>query len=245
MDDIGAKLLAARASGQPVPVADQAGREISIRQAYDVQAQVVAKTGTVGGWKVGAAGLEATPVWAPIFHSDILASGANLARSPGSMVGIEVEIAFRAGPDTGAKARDGAGLAEMFTSAHLAIEYVESRLERPADAADGWKLADNQINGGLVVGGAIADWPNIDAGRQWVRLEIDGTVTIDERRENPGGNPLRLLKWALTQSRSHCGGLAAGQIITTGSLSGIQWYRAPTRIHAELPELEVSVAVDL
>jgi len=245
MKNVADALLAARAGGSVIPVADQAALNLSLSDAYAVQAIVVHKTGAVGGWKVGAAGPEATPVWAPIFSRDIVADGTDLARGPEAKVGIEVEIAFKLHERLSVEDLGKADILDVVSSAHLVVEYVESRLERPADATDGWKLADNQINGGLVIGDAIGNWQNLDLGHQRVRLSINGTPTIDEMRHNPGGDPLRLLRWAASRGTGHCGGLQPGQYVTTGSLSGIQWYRARTRIRAELPDLGTCVRLDL
>ncbi len=245
MKNVADALLAARAGGSVIPVADQAAQNLTLSDAYEVQAIVVRKTGAVGGWKVGAAGPVATPVWAPIFSLDIVADGVDLARPPEAKVGIEVEIAFKLHEPLSAESLGKADIQDVFSSAHLVVEYVESRLERPADATDGWKLADNQINGGLVVGEAIGNWQNLNLGKQRVRLSIDGTPTIDEMRHNPGGDPLRLLRWAASRGTGHCGGLRSGQYVTTGSLSGIQWYRGGTRIRAELPDIGAYVRLDL
>ncbi|VAW10427.1 2-keto-4-pentenoate hydratase [hydrothermal vent metagenome] len=244
MEDIAAALLAVRAGGPPIPVADQAARHLNLDEAYAVQALVAPRIGPIGGWKVGG-GPQGTPIWAPIFKADIVGDGADLERAPGAMVGIEVEIAFRVGRNTGAMHISDTDPLTIFSSAHLVVETVESRLERPTEAADGWKLADNQINGGLVIGDEISGWRETGLEHQIVRLAVNGRTVLSERRGNPGGDPLELLRWAARAGAGHCGGLAAGQIVTTGSLSGIQWYRAGSQIRAQLPDLGASVALDL
>lgn len=239
MDEIVAALVAARRGGPLLPVGVQATHTPSTAEIHDIQSRVAATAGPVGGWKVGRTP-DGDHFWAPIFTQDIHHGDADLARPPGTQVGIEVEIAFRLSETL----RPGRP-EEAVDAAFVVVEYLQSRLERYEDASPAWKLADNQSNGGLVVGQEIADWRGRELGRQAVRVWKDAELVLDETRDNPGGDPLRLLDWALAQGPDHCGGLRPGQIVTTGSLSGAPWYPAGTGIRAQLPDLGATVTLTI
>jgi 2-keto-4-pentenoate hydratase len=104
------------------------------------------------------------------------------------------------------------------------------------------KLADNQVNGGLVIGQPSGDWRSLDPNRQPVLLLIGGEPVARTAGGHPAGDPFRLIRFLMAKAASHCGGLKAGQIITTGALTG--GHRLPpaarlpgTRAEARFPGL--------
>lgn len=240
MTSIADALINARSSGVQISEEAQKAFSLSREAAYDAQRAIAAATGPVGGWKVGAPPPDANPMWAPIFAAGIAPGGSDLASRPGTEVGIEVEIAFRyagGGPET--------PIRECLDAAAIVIETLESRIENPAEAVFELKLADNFTNLGLIVGDAIDNWQDIDCARQHVLLEVDGKPLRDAVGENPAGDPFRLIEWVRARGTAHCGGLQPGQWITTGSLSGVDWCPAGSRIEASFPDLGVGVAVTL
>lgn len=243
--EIAAAILAARSSGTRISKTEQAARSLNLTDGYEIQSRVISGCSPVGGWKIGAKNSTTVPFWAPILAQDILPSGTDLGRPSSVLVGVEIEVAFRLGADIANDEIRRTDPSKVFTSAHLVIEYVESRLEAPDDAEFCWKIADNLINGGLIIGDVIADWQHVGVDSPNVLLKIDGQTTIEEQRYNGGGHPLRLLHWGADEGVGHCGGFLAGQVVTTGSLTGIQWYPGGTAIAAELPELGVSASLTL
>jgi 2-keto-4-pentenoate hydratase len=244
-DRIARMFLEARRGG-PLVTPEPADALTSVADAYAVQEQVVRELGPVGAWKVGAPSPSAEPVRAPILAATIHASPVTLPASSFHVIGIEAEIAYRLGADLPPRDRSygseevGAAIAGMLP----AIELVDTRLQDQAAAPALWKLADSQINWGLVTGPLTADWQHFDPSTQPVRLEVDGSLVAQGRGGNTAGDPFRLLVWLANHCGAHCGGLRRGQIVTTGSLTGLRFVAAGTRVRATLEGLgEVTVTI--
>jgi 2-keto-4-pentenoate hydratase len=213
--------------------------------AYAVQALVAAEVGTVGAWKVGASSPEAAPIFAPIFADLVHESPARLEGAAFHRRGIEAEIAYRLGRDLPARSEPytRAEVVEAIAAVLPAIEIVDSRLAGFEQQDPWWKLADNQVNGALVVGPALADWERIDPMTQPVRLMVDGEVVAAGEGGNTAGDPLRLLVWMANHVGAHCGGLRAGQIVTTGSLTGVRFVAPGAHVVAELAGLGIAEVI--
>lgn len=239
IEPIARAFLKARRRGGALVVPEPGAALAEVADAYAVQERVVAEVGPVGAWKVGAASPAAEPVRAPILAATIHASPAALPAGGFRVLGIEAEIAYRLGADLPARARpyDAEEVAAAIEGMLPAIEVVDTRLADHAAAPPLWKLADNQINGGLVTGTLAADWRRFDPLTQPVRLEVDGVVVAKGRGGNTAGDPFRLLVWLANRCGAHCGGLKRGQIVTTGSLTGLRFVAPGARVHALLDGL--------
>jgi 2-keto-4-pentenoate hydratase len=220
--DLGARV------GRPTPA-----------DAYAIQARVTAGLGAIGAWKTGAPSPTAEPIGAPIPTALMSASPVSLKAAGCRLLGVEAEIAYRLGDDL--IARDlpytTADVALAIDAVLPAIEVVDSRLNEPEASDPLWKLADHQANGALVVGAPVTAWRAIDPDLQPVRLTIDGRLAAEGVGGNPAGDPLRLIAWLANHLAGHCGGLRRGQIITTGSLTGLIWVEPGAVVTAELAGL--------
>ena len=232
-------LTCARDEGTSVPAEALNFSLESRAEAYEVQALVAAEVGAVVAWKTGAPSPEAEPIIAPIFEGLVWTSPARLEAIRFHRLGVEAEIAYRL-------CRDLPGRAEPYARADVvaavdailpAIEIVDSRLAACEDLDPLWKLADNQINGGLVIGEPVADWRGIDPTTQPVRLTVAGEMVASGEGGNTAGDPLRLLVWMANHVGAHCAGLRAGQIVTTGSLTGLRFVQPSVQVVAELAGL--------
>ncbi len=230
--------------GRPQVTPEPTDALASEADAYAVQEQVVRELGPVGAWKVGAPSPTAEPVRAPILAADIRASPISVPASRFHMLGIEAEIAYRFGADLPARAHpyDADEVAAAIEGMLPAIELVDTRLRDYAAAPPLWKLADNQLNWGLVTGALTADWRRFDPLTQPVRLEVDSSAVAEGRGGNTAGDPFRLLVWLANHCGPHCGGLRCGQTVTTGSLTGLRFVAPGARVRAILEGLgEVAV----
>jgi 2-keto-4-pentenoate hydratase len=229
-------LLRARRTGAPLDDASLFHAFGTVGDVYAVQERVAVETGPVGAWKVGAASPQAEPFRAPIFRADLFESPVRAGPARFRLFGIETEIAYRLARDL--PARDDPYSVEEALSAFdvmmPVIELVDSRLAAGAEADPDWKLADNQINGGLVLGPPSPGRPDHDPTKQPVRLEVAGEVVVEGRGGNSAGDPRRLLAWMVNHTGVHCGGLKAGQIVTTGSLTGLRFVEAGQQVTADL-----------
>jgi 2-keto-4-pentenoate hydratase len=128
-------------------------------------------------------------------------------------------------------------VAEAIDAVLPAIEEVETRLADREAAGLLWHVADNQANGALVLGPARTDWRVIDVCAPRVRLAFDGETVLDRECRNRAGDPFGQVVRLANLAGAHCGGLRAGQVITTGSLVGIVPAPAGSRVEAEIAGL--------
>lgn len=236
IEDIAEKLvLARRARG--VITSDAAPH--CLEDVYAIQRAVCARSKPVGAWKMGRAQGRAAPIFAPIFASDLFESPATIPAGRFRLIGIEAEVAFRLGRDLphrlGGYSLDD--VVDAIDAMLPVIEIVDSRLQDHDNAGPLWKLADNQVNGGLVTGTPITEWRDLDPGRQPVKLWVDGEEAAHSPGINPAGPPLDLVHDLANHVGDHCGGLVAGQVLITGSLTGILFVEPGARVEAVFDNL--------
>ncbi len=195
---------------------------VDAEQAYAVQRLVWRQM--VGSdrphvWKVGASDKAGQPLAAPIFPARYSVSPGRFRRRGLCSVGVEAEIALRFGRDLAPRSQPH-GYDEILAaigSVHVAMEVVDSRLHDPAYAGPLWCLADNLLNGALILGDEIPQWRTQD----WQALEVavmaDGVV-LDQRLAHP---PLHDLFHCLPWWIAHIGGARAGDVVTTGAWTGM------------------------
>jgi 2-keto-4-pentenoate hydratase len=210
------------------------------QDAYQVQDRVFAALHPgqrAGAWKVGAPRPDIEPTAAPIPCARLYASPARVSAHDFHMIGIEVEIAFRLCRDLPARVTpySEGDIAAAIAEALVAIELCDTRLANWNTASALWRLADFQLNAGLVVGGGTKNWHAIDFTRQRAELWIDGARTIEAIGAHPFGNPIRLLPWLAGHSMGRCGGLRAGDIVTTGTWTGMQFASPGAEVLARFP----------
>jgi 2-keto-4-pentenoate hydratase len=216
-------LLAARRSGRRIDALPPGLVPATAEQAYAVQDKVAAALGRIVGWKVGAASPEAEPNCAPLFADLVAASPARWPAARFPLRGIEGELAFRFGRSLPPRA-ESYGEDEVWDAVdtlHPAIELVDSRFAdfRAMDKLA--LLADNQSNGAFCHGAPIGQWRDVDFLRQPASLVIDGKEAASAVGGNAAGHPRRLLAWLANHCAGRGRGLRAGDIVTTGTHTGL------------------------
>lgn len=202
-----------------------------------VQAAVAEACGPVAAWKV-APGAD-RPMIAPILADGVRPSPATFGTDEIGACGIELEIAFRI--DAPLPAPDSANFSEALRQAVTplaAIEVVDGRFEDFRTGAPAAKLADNQINAGLVLGapGTLAAAPLAS------RLAFGDKVVFDTPAAPPGGDAWATLEAFARHIGTHCGGAKVGHIVTTGSLTGMLFVDPGTHVTGSVDGLgEVAV----
>ncbi len=191
----------------------------------------------VAGWKVGATSAKAQaimrasgPFFGPVFASRIWNDGVELPL-PAGFRGFECEFALRLGADL--PVRDGG-----YARAHLAIaidavvpviELVATRqaIEGMGDARLAW--ADFGFNHGLVLGRPTMP-PPLDALVDAVVVaRIDDVEVARGTGAEVLGHPLEALAWLTRQGVP----LAAGELVSTGTCTGLAALAAGQRAEAE------------
>lgn len=208
--------------------------------AYAVQDATMAQLGPVGGWKVGAKSPHAEPACAPLPLSGLLASGCTLTGKPWKLRGMEAEAALRLGRDLDPMGQllSPQELAPFFDAVLPVIEVVETRLaDRPGSAALA-QLADLQNHGALVLGTPSALSPaQLNLHTLQATLFFDAVPVANTVGGNPTGDVWRLLAWLALHCAQRGQPLKAGQIITTGSCTGLLFAAEGAQVRAELAGL--------
>lgn len=106
--------------------------------------------------------------------------------------------------------------------------------ERPtawkvAAAGHFWRLADNLLNGGFVLGDKIPGWRNLDFGQLTTRVLANAGLVPQTRGRPPLGDLFHCLPWWIV----HVGGVWAGDVVTTGAWNGMHPVALPASVQVE------------
>jgi 2-keto-4-pentenoate hydratase len=227
-------LIAARKSGNFIATLPTELHPADAAEHEFIADRVAAAFGPIGGYKIGAPNLEATPSFAPMPAAWFAPSGSCPTGIRWHYRGLEAEIAFVVGSDLPPRVepytREEA-IAAM-ASCHPVIEILETAFVDPTALDPKLPLADLQRNGGFVYGAAIPNWQAIDWHTERVTLAVDGKIEVDRTGSNTSGDLLRLLPY-LANQHARSGGLKAGQWITTGSWTGNTFAHSGSSVEVE------------
>lgn len=218
-DEIACRLVQARDGGPKLPPSNIPDMPATLGEAYDIQRNVAQAIGSIGGFKTGRRP-HAPQLMAPIFRKDVRQSPAILGRDDVDLIGIELEVGFVIvaplpeieNPAFEAKARS-------CVSAVAALEVVDTRLSEIDSAPPLLRLADNQLNGALVIGEPCKNWHSLKLDTMKVKLTIGSRTVLDGVVPVPGGDAYDTFCGLARTIGPHCGGLAVGQVVITGSLN--------------------------
>lgn len=241
------RLWKARRSGGVVDAAAVA-LPATLDEAYAVQAQMTALTGAaIIGFKVGSTSLEAQrllgttePGAAPMLAPFAWDSPAIVPISAAHMPAVEGEFAFKLGADLPPRAapytRDDVGAAVAAVAG--AIEVVGTRFAGGL-AGKGRLLttADGGVNIGFVAGSWTTDWPNLDLPSHPVSMSINGVARGSGMGARALGDPMNVLVWAANKLSTQGCGLSAGQVVSTGTCTGLDAVRPGDRAVADFGSL--------
>ena len=227
--------------------ADLDALDVSGAEAYAAQAGTLIALGErAGGWKVGF-GSDGSAVAAPMLASTCVESGAEVELPPDRPVILEIEIAFRLARDLPPRPGRPYTRGEVEDAVEFALAGAEILAPRGGMPTDGTPyprfLADLLGNAGYVSGGDTRGFRSIDLATRRVRLWIDDELVHDAVGGHPQGDPWApVVAWAGAQ-RDRAGGLARGQVVTTGSLNKPLSIDRPCRVRASVEDVgEVAFA---
>lgn len=249
-DDIAraaALLIEARRTRQPIDLPD-ACRPRNLEEAYAIQEAVTAGLGEIPvGWKIGAtdAAVRALegfdePVAGRLFDGHVHTAPADLpATLFTTFRNCETEFAFRLAHDL--PPRDEpygrSDILAAIATLHLAIEVGDTRYRDRARMGGIGVCADNSGGTEFVMADGIADWRGLDLPALTVVLLVDG----ERRAEGAGsavmGDPIEAMVWLANHLRRRTIGLRAGEIVTTGSCTGITKVNAGAEVRADFGDL--------
>ena len=170
-------------------------------------------------WKVSPPREGVESFGAPTPLSAVHVSPARFAAAS-RVLGVEAEVAFRF-----AKAPKGKGkradIESAIDEAFVLIELCQSRFLNWEEAPALCRIADLQSHGGFALGSGTRDWRAIDFSAQAVELRLNGKTVAAKTGSHPCGDPLALVAWAAAHCHSRGMPLAAGDIVTTGTWTGM------------------------
>jgi 2-keto-4-pentenoate hydratase len=209
----------------------------SIAEAHLIQDRVAAALGeAVGAFKINAMPGD-EPTRGLIYARMIRPSPARIAPAEAPHLGVEAEIAFRFTRDLPASdAPYGREEVVEAMAALPAIEVVSSRFRDPLTRPPLEQLADNLINGALVPGAETREWSRLDLARLHVTLEVNGETVVRQQGGHAGSDPAGFAV-ALVNAMRDAGGVKAGQIVTTGSWTGLRFLKPGDRCSIRFEEL--------
>lgn len=198
------------------------------REAYAIARRFgELRSGKVVGWKIAAtsaAGQKHINVDGPlagrIYADRLIPPGRPVPFVNNNMKVAEAEFAFRFGRALPSRATPY-GREEVVAAVsdlHLSIEIPDSRYEDFTKVGAGQLIADTACASYLVLGPRVAaDWRGLDLASQKVTGFRNGEKAAEGSGANVLGHPLAALAWLVNEVSTHCGGIDAGQFVTTGT----------------------------
>lgn len=223
-------------------------------EGYRVQAAGHALHGEeLTAWKAGCTSTAAqdflkitAPVSGRYRATHVLESPASVSMTQfATAPRLEVEVGFRLLVDLDAAPDDPMELAEA-VDAFAAIEVVAGRLASFPLLAAPDLVADNVVGGRMIVG------PSLDLDASAVRgldvmavsLEIDGAEVASGTGADALGHPLHVLAWLAGHAAGFDTPLRAGDLVITGTCTGMVPARAGVRHTGRVGQVCVELDVE-
>ncbi|TPI41338.1 hypothetical protein FJ414_07625 [Mesorhizobium sp. B3-1-6] len=197
-------------------------RPHSAAEAEAIQHAVVAGLGDrIAGWKV-ALSEEFGVMRGALLTSRVYATEARIPAVEMPGLCIEAEIAFRCDADLPPR-REVYLRAEIEdkVTALVGMEVVDSRFRDAANVPAIERAADFMSNGGFVVGKVRADWRGRDFMALAASVIVNGEAVVDRKVGGLAPKDPVIPLVALVNTLRESTGLFRGQIVTTGTYSGV------------------------
>lgn len=252
-------LAAARREGRRLSRTDADAWPTDLAGAYRVQHAAAGALGTVAGWKIAGVttAQRATmgvprPIAAPLLDRWLqTVERGDVARWPFAAFAeprLECELAYvlaRDLPLRPGRDYDRAEIEAAIGGLAIGIEVIDTRT--PPEAPPLAALADAFNNAGYVRGPVTADWRSVDPARQTIVLaDAEGReVARGDGRAILDGDPLGTVVMLANVQADLPRGLRAGDLVTTGSCTGVFAVGGPGRWTADFGPLgSIAIAFD-
>ncbi len=246
-----ALLFAARRDCRPLESLPADCRPSGEKEAYAIQDALVAAMagaggGQVVGYKIGATSRKAQsylqtegPFSGQVLAANLLDSPQRLEAASYNLRVIEPEFAFRLGGGLGPRAApyEEAEVAAAVETLLPAIEVITCGMVAWNRQGVASLIADNGVNGALILGAAFAGWRDLDLGAHRVSVRINDAEGGEGQGANALGHPLTALTWLANHLSRRGRGLEAGQVVTTGVVTPFHEVMAGDRVEADFGRL--------
>lgn len=197
-------------------------------EGYAIAAELARVSGQeVRGWKIAAtseAGQRHINVDGPligrILSHRLLAPGASVTLGDNIMRVAEAEFAFGFAASLPLRGRDytmDEALAAV-SSLHLSIEVPDSRYADFTKVGAAQLIADTACANWLILGPPVAAaWRHLDLSAHRVTGWRNGAPVAEGTGKAVLGDPRLALTWFVNEAARYCGGVQAGQFVTTGT----------------------------
>lgn len=208
------------------------GAEVDLRDVSSVEDALAVQQAAVGalnaqhlGYALAATTSQTarllgsdTPIVGPILAERVVPSGSSLRLGP-AVIGVGAQLAFIFGrtPDRTDLAT-GLSLADAIASCHLGLQVLGRRVPHSVRLDLNTGLADLGLTEAFVHGPRLADWRERLAAGINVTMRLDGH---DCGHGRIGFLSLDPLLWLVEALRTGYPVVEAGDIVTTGSLTGL------------------------
>jgi len=210
----------------------EAFRPAAVDDALAIQAAIVARAGErIAGWKVGGV-VEGAITYGVLLESRVQRSPARIASADMPLLGMEAEVAFRFLHDLPPRAAEYSQAdVEAAVVAFPAIEVVATRYTSYQGTPFIERLADCMSNGAFVVGPDQPSWRTQDLEQLEATLTFDEQIVTQRRGGHAAGHPLRPAVTLVNALRTSSG-VRAGQMMTTGTYTGLNYAQPGQRVRA-------------
>jgi 2-keto-4-pentenoate hydratase len=206
-------------------------RELSREQAYDIQTGVQSAAGARLGMLKTAVHADGVGVASPIY-ADLVGRAPSMRLPANLALGVEVEVGLMLRRDVNSAADIPAAIDHYFTGVEVCgTRYIDRSLSGPMGG-----LADSQSALGYVIGPDRAAGDDIDGLE--VVVEFAGKRVYAAPAKHGFGNVLASLR-AYADHQHPSLPLAAGTIVTTGSMCGLVPTSGPGHVVARLGDQTV------
>lgn len=221
-------LLAARQGGYKIRDLPEDCRPRTVEDGYAIQDALIALMGRpTSGWflvftspSMQQAHRISSPQYGRMPGDFVFASPARLALGrPDESWTLEIELVFRMARDLPARRRPYTEeeVADAVGAMHAGIEMVEDHFESMLDVAGPSIVADNSIEGRLVLGPGIESWRSLDLAALEVTLLKNGAAAAYGGGAQIMGHPLKALVWLVNTLSARGRGIASGETVNTGN----------------------------
>ena len=226
-------ILNGRSNNWTIDKMDPTHAPRTVDDGYAVQKIVVDRfQRPVAGWKIGCSSRLAQemlgipePFFGPVFDDVFLKSPTWLPPDRFIRPGIEGEIAFtlkrhlmpRSTPYT------RADVESAIDKVFAAIEVIDSCFRDFANAGAPNLIADLAANGGLAAFEGVDYEPGMDLKSVELTLAVNQAVVGQGVGADALGDPVDALVWLANESSRRGIGLKAGEIVSTGTCTGLFW----------------------
>jgi 2-keto-4-pentenoate hydratase len=224
-------LWQARTTGEVITVeASQA--PAGAAAAYRIQAAMIELAGLPQvGWKLGATTRAALDLLAldqafagPLFAPHCHGNGAEIVLRSAHRPGLETEFLVGLGADLPARAEpygaDEVAAAVAFVAP--AFEVIGCRFAGGLAGNGLLVIADGGGNAAIVQGEPVRDWRRFDLGRHALRLCVNGAdAASGSSSALIFGDPIGAVAWFASQPLLAGRGLKRGEIVMTGTCTGL------------------------